>query len=332
MLAPDGFCRPFDKNASGYTRSETINCLFLQRKRDAKRVYASVVYSKTNCDGYKPEGITYPSGVVQEKLLKNFYNEIELTPSDLGYLEAHSTGTVVGDPEECKAIDNVICSQRREPLLIGSVKSNIGHSEAASGICSLVKACFAFETGLIAPNINFTEVKPIIAPLAEGRLLVVKDVTPLPKPYIGINSFGFGGANAHALLKGFIKAKQNHGIPEDDVPRLLTWAGRTEDAVHEIFSDIEKRPLDAEFIGLLQNIQEEDVSGMVFRGFSVFVKQGKEPAKALVKDVQHYTGLQRPVVWVYSGMGSQWTQMGKSLMIIPQFRNQLKYVMKHYYQ
>ncbi|XP_043067726.1 fatty acid synthase isoform X1 [Drosophila bipectinata] len=324
VLAPDGFCRPFDKNASGYTRSETINCLFLQRKRDAKRVYASVVYSKTNCDGYKPEGITYPSGVVQEKLLKNFYKEIDLTPSDLGYLEAHSTGTVVGDPEECKAIDNVICSQRHEPLLIGSVKSNVGHSEAASGICSLVKACFAFETGLIAPNINFTEVKPIIAPLAEGRLIVVENITPLPKPYIGINSFGFGGANAHALLKGFNKSKTNFGIPEDDIPRLLTWAGRTEDSVHEIFSDIEKRPLDAEFIGLLQNIQEEDVSGMVFRGFSVFVKQGKEPAKALVRDVQHYTGLQRPIVWVYSGMGSQWTQMGKSLMIIPRFRESIE--------
>ncbi|KAH8379368.1 hypothetical protein KR009_004445 [Drosophila setifemur] len=324
VLAPDGFCRPFDKDASGYTRSETINCLFLQRKRDAKRVYASVVYSKTNCDGYKPEGITYPSGIVQEKLLEQFYKEVDYTPTDLGYLEAHSTGTVVGDPEECKAIDNVLCSQRREPLLVGSVKSNVGHSEAASGICSLVKACLAFETGLIPPNINFNEVKPVIAPLAEGRLIVVKDVTPLPKPYIGINSFGFGGANAHALLKGFPKSKTHFGIPEDDVPRLLTWAGRTEEAVNEVFNAVEKKPLDAEFVGLLQNIQEEDVSGMVFRGFAVFAKQGEEPAKTLVRDVQHYTGLQRPIVWVYSGMGSQWSEMGKSLMIIPRFRESIE--------
>lgn len=243
---------------------------------------------------------------------------------DIGYLEAHSTGTVVGDPEECKAIDNVLCRQRQEPLLVGSVKSNVGHSEAASGICSLVKACFAFETGLIAPNINFSEVKPVIAPLAEGRLVVVKDVTPLPKPCIGINSFGFGGANAHALLQGYSKSKNNFGLPLDIVPRLLTWAGRTEAAVEEIFNAVEKNPLDAEFIGLLQNIQEEDVSGMVFRGYAVYSNEGVEPTKSLARDIQHYTGLQRPIVWVYSGMGSQWCEMGSSLMIIPRFRDSIE--------
>ncbi|XP_030371512.1 fatty acid synthase [Scaptodrosophila lebanonensis] len=324
VLAPDGYCRPFDKDASGYTRSETINCLFLQRKRDAKRVYASVIYSKTNCDGYKPEGITYPSGKVQEKLLDEFYKEIDITPNDLGYLEAHSTGTVVGDPEECRAIDNVLCSQREEPLLVGSVKSNVGHSEAASGICSLVKACFAFETGLIPPNIHFTEAKSVITALAEKRLIVVDNTMPLPKPYIGINSFGFGGANAHAVLKALPKPKINFGLPEDDVPRILAWAGRTEDAVNEIFNAIEKRPLDAEFIGLLQNIQEDEVSGMVFRGYAVFENCGVEPTKALVKDIQHYTGLKRPVAWVYSGMGSQWSTMGASLMIIPRFRESIE--------
>ncbi|KAH8409664.1 hypothetical protein KR222_001306 [Zaprionus bogoriensis] len=324
VLAADGYCRPFDKDASGYTRSETINCLFLQKRGNAKRIYASVIHSKTNCDGYKPEGITYPSGKVQEKLLKDFYNEIDIKPKDLGYLEAHSTGTVVGDPEECKAIDNVICGQRDEPLLVGSVKSNVGHSEAASGICSLVKACFAFETGVIPPNINFTEVKPSILPLSEGRLIVVKDCTPLPKPYIGINSFGFGGANAHAILKANPKSKVNHGLPEDDLPRIVTWAGRSEDACNEIFNAIEKKPLDAEFIGLLQNIQEEDVTGMVFRGYGIFTKNGTEPAKTLARDVQHYTGLKRPIVWVYSGMGSQWNEMGLSLMIISEFRKAIE--------
>ncbi|XP_034485184.1 fatty acid synthase isoform X2 [Drosophila innubila] len=320
VLAPDGFCRPFDKDASGYTRSETINCMFLQRKRDAKRVYASVIYSKTNCDGYKPEGITYPSGKVQEKLLHEVYREIDVTPNDLGYLEAHSTGTVVGDPEECKAIDSILCSQRDEPLLVGSVKSNVGHSEAASGICSLVKACLAFETGSIAPNINITEVKPSIAALAEGRLIVVRDPTPLPKPYIGINSFGFGGANAHAILRANPKPKTNFGLPEDDLPRIITWAGRTEESVNEIFNAIEKKPLDAEFIALLQNIQEEEVTGLVFRGYGIFTNNGVEPTKAVARDVQHYTGLQRPIVWVYSGMGSQWNEMGLSMMTIPTFR------------
>lgn len=324
VLSADGVCRPFDKDASGYTRSEAINCMFLQRKRNAKRIYATVVYSKTNCDGFKPEGITYPSGKLQEQLLTEFYQEVDVSPEDLGYLEAHSTGTVVGDPEECRAIDRVICSQRKLPLLVGSVKSNVGHSEAASGVNSLIKACFAFENGKVPPNINFKEIKPEIAPLAEGRLVVVKDVMDLEKPYIGVNSFGFGGANAHALLKGYDKAKVNYGVPDDEIPRLVVWAGRNEESVATILDAIEKRPLDAEFIALLHNIQNDEVSGLVFRGFGICCKNGMAPATVAVRDAQHYTGIKRPMVWVFSGMGSQWSQMGKSLMIIPQFRQSIE--------
>uniref|UniRef100_A0A1B0AA77 Fatty acid synthase n=1 Tax=Glossina pallidipes TaxID=7398 RepID=A0A1B0AA77_GLOPL len=324
VLAADGYCRPFDENASGYTRSETISCLFLQRKRDAKRVYASVVYSKTNCDGYKPEGITYPSGKLQERLLREFYQEIDVFPDNVGYMEAHSTGTRAGDPEECRAIDNALCSQRSTPLLVGSVKSNLGHTEAAAGVCSLIKTCFAFETGKIAPNINFTKVKPEISALAEGRLLVVNDVTDLEKPYISVNSFGFGGANAHALLKAFDKTKINHGVPGDDIPRLITWAGRTEESVNVILNSIEGKPLDAELISLLHNIQGEDVTGLVFRGYGIFAKDGNTSAKCLARDVHHYAGIKRPIVWVFSGMGSQWTEMGSSLMAIPQFRESIE--------
>lgn len=83
-------------DAKGYTRSEAICVFLLQKARDAKRVYGTVVYSKTNCDGYKPEGITYPSGKIQEKLLVEFYQDIQMDPSSISYLEAHSTGTLVG--------------------------------------------------------------------------------------------------------------------------------------------------------------------------------------------------------------------------------------------
>ncbi|KAL5275973.1 hypothetical protein ACFFRR_001663 [Megaselia abdita] len=325
VLSPQGFCRPFDKNANGYTRSESINCLFLQRKRDAKRIYATVVYSKANCDGYKPEGITYPSGKTQEKLLHEFYFDIErkVRPSDLGYLEAHSTGTFVGDPEECRAIDNVLCAQRQDPLLVGSVKSNIGHSEAASGICSIIKAILAFQNGLVPPNINFTEVKPEIPALVEGRLRVVSDPQPLQKPFIGVNSFGFGGANAHALFKAYEKEKQNLGLSNDTLPRLVVWSGRTHEAVKLILDDVESHPLDAEFIGLLHNIQERGIPGLTARGFGLFSCEGVNNAKCLVSEIQQFTGVNRPIVWVFSGMGSQWSEMGKSLMDIPIFRNSI---------
>lgn len=127
VLAPNGYCRPFDNDASGYTRSEAISCLFLQKAKDAKRIYSTVVYSKTNCDGYKEEGITYPSGRMQMKLLTEFYQDIGIEPNTLDYVEAHSTGTIVGDPEECNALDNIFCNGRTKPLPVGSVKSVRAH-------------------------------------------------------------------------------------------------------------------------------------------------------------------------------------------------------------
>lgn len=139
VLAPDGHCRPFDNKACGYTRSESVAVIYIQKAKESKRVYAQLMYTKTNCDGYKEEGITYPSGKIQMKLLKEFYQEINFDPSVISYMEAHSTGTIVGDPEECHALDSVICQNRNIPLPVGSVKSNMGHSESTSGICSIAK-------------------------------------------------------------------------------------------------------------------------------------------------------------------------------------------------
>ena len=195
VIAKDGYCRPFDHKASGYTRSEGICMMYLQRTKDAKRIYANVVYSKANCDGYKIEGITYPSGEMQEALLAEFYDDLQLDPTTVGYVEAHSTGTFVGDPEECKALDNIFCQDRHEPLLVGSVKSNIGHTESTSGVCSITKAIIAFENGKVPPNINFEEIRPTIPSLVEKRMIVCSETTPLNGDKIAINSFGFGGAN-----------------------------------------------------------------------------------------------------------------------------------------
>lgn len=92
VLADEGYCRPFDSNAAGYTRSDAIAAIFLQKSKDAKRTYAKLVYTQTNCDGYKEEGITFPSYVRQNKLLANFYSNIGLDPCKVDYVEAHATG------------------------------------------------------------------------------------------------------------------------------------------------------------------------------------------------------------------------------------------------
>lgn len=193
VLAKDGYCLPLDKDARGYTRAEAISVLFLQRKRDAKRVYANLVYTKLNNDGFKKEGITYPSGVTQIKLLESFYRDLKFDPSQVGYVEGHSTGTKVGDPEECNTLDTVYCKTRKDPLLIGAVKSNMGHPEPASVICSIIKSLLIFENKKIPPNIHFGGPRSDCPAIIEGRLKVIDEVTDFDGKYIGCNSFGFGG-------------------------------------------------------------------------------------------------------------------------------------------
>lgn len=111
----------------------------MQKAKDAKRVYATVVYGKANNDGYKEQGITFPSSHMQSNLLRECYEDSGVPPNSLSYMECHGTGTKVGDPEEVNAIDNVLCNNRSTPLLIGSVKSNLGHAEPASGLCQVSK-------------------------------------------------------------------------------------------------------------------------------------------------------------------------------------------------
>ncbi|XP_058453845.1 fatty acid synthase-like [Malaya genurostris] len=306
VLAKDGYCRPFDKNGSGYTRSEAVCSVFLQKAKDAKRIYAHLVHSKTNCDGFKSEGITYPSRIMQQQLLTEFYSEVGIKPTEINYVEAHSTGTMVGDPEECDALDKVYCTGRKEPLLVGSVKSSIGHSEAAAGVCSISKCIIAMETGFIPPNINFQENKPSIAPLVEGRLKVVNEVTPLSGSYIGINSFGFGGANSHALLLRNQKEKKQHGLPVDDLPRLVVWSGRTKEALEVMIRDIEERPLDTEFIALLYNIQEQSIPGHRYRGYGIYRKNGDKPAFRLEMNISRIPLESLPLAAVFGGINSRW--------------------------
>lgn len=104
-------------------------------------------------------------------------------------------GTKVGDPEECSTLDKVFCKNRKEPLLIGSIKSNMGHCEGSSGICSVTKSVLALESGVVAPNMNFKQVREDVPALVEGRLKVCTELTPLQGNLIAVNSFGFGGAN-----------------------------------------------------------------------------------------------------------------------------------------
>ncbi|KAL6430378.1 hypothetical protein ACFW04_007806 [Cataglyphis niger] len=240
VLSRDGRCKCFDTDADGYARSEAITVVYLQKAKNAKRIYATVVYGKTNCDGYKKQGIIFPSSEMQGTLMRECYEDCGLSPNILSYLECHSTGSNIGDTEEILAVDSVFCKSRKIPLLIGSVKSNLGHTEPASGLCQVAKVLLAMETGIIPGNLHFNRPREGLKALEEGRLKVVTDSTPWEGGYVGINSFGFGGANCHIILKSNPKKKINNGAPSDDLPRLVVVSGRNEKSVTLFLNDVSK--------------------------------------------------------------------------------------------
>ncbi|VEN46341.1 unnamed protein product, partial [Callosobruchus maculatus] len=274
-LSKDATSRPFDKNNNGYVRAETASALLLQKYGDAKRIYGHTIYSKANTDGHKEQGITYPSLESQKLLLEEFYEDCGVSLDQLGYMEAHGTGTAIGDPVECGAIDEAITKHRKRPLLIGSVKSNIGHAEGASGMGALAKVILALETGVIPPNINFTEPNPKIPALIEGRLQVVVEPTQLPTDYTCISSFGFGGSNCHTLLRRNSKTKINGGMPADNIPRLVCVSGRETESVNELLQLFRDNKLDVEYVRLLHDIFRKNIQSHLYRGYSITTKSGE---------------------------------------------------------
>lgn len=172
MLSPQGMCKAFDASGNGYVRAEAAVAVLIQKASVARRVYATILGAKTNTDGNKEQGITFPSGQMQNTLMRQVYAEADVNPADVSYVEAHGTGTKVGDPQEVNSIADLFCKNRKGPLLIGSVKSNMGHSEPASGLCSLAKVLIAMEAGLIPANLHFKSPNTDIPALSDGRLKV----------------------------------------------------------------------------------------------------------------------------------------------------------------
>ena len=209
MLSREGLCRAFDARGAGYVRAEGAVALVLQRTDLAPesirmpRRRAEIIAAATNSDG-KTVGVSLPSDKTQGLLLKNLYAEAKVDPNDLAFFEAHGTGTRVGDPAEARAIGENLARHRKKPLLIGSIKSNIGHLEPAAGLAGVLKAIIGFESGFIPPSLHFEQPNPDI-PFADLKLEVVTKKTALPKSrkarYAGISTFGFGGTNAHVILR-----------------------------------------------------------------------------------------------------------------------------------
>lgn len=209
MLSPEGRCRAFDARAGGFVRSEGAGVVVLKplarALADGDRVYAVIRGTAVNQDGRTP-GMTVPGQEAQEDLVRLACASAGVAPASIQYVEAHGTGTLVGDPIEARALGRVLSTGRPEgpPCLIGSVKTNIGHLEAGSGIAGLIKLALALHHRRIPANLHFEQPNPDID-FAALRLRVPTLCEPWPAApglgLAGINSFGFGGTNAHAVLQ-----------------------------------------------------------------------------------------------------------------------------------
>ncbi|BFU45363.1 beta-ketoacyl synthase N-terminal-like domain-containing protein [Krasilnikovia sp. MM14-A1004] len=197
-MARGGRCRPFDAAADGYVRSEGCVAVVLNRPGDADDPRATVLASAVNQDG-RSNGLMAPNPLAQRDLLAGVYRGI--APGAVRYVEAHGTGTPLGDPIEATALGTVLGGDRADPLLIGSIKSNLGHLEAAAGLAGLAKAVLSLEHGHVPPTLHYRSPNPHID---FDRLGLAVADRPIPLPgdaLVGVSSFGFGGANAHAVLR-----------------------------------------------------------------------------------------------------------------------------------
>jgi phthiocerol/phenolphthiocerol synthesis type-I polyketide synthase C len=240
MLSPAGECRSFDADAAGYARAEGCGVVLLKRLRDAvaagDRILALVRGTAVNQDG-RTTGITAPSPAAQQACIEAALRDGGIPVDQLSYIEAHGTGTPLGDPIEVQALSGALSKRdRRLPAVrFGSVKANIGHTETASGIAGLIKVCLMLREGVIPPQRNFVRLNPHIQLSTDGPLSITAEASPWPAAgaarAAGVSSFGFGGTNAHIVVEEWLQPVAAPLPLEDRSLHLLTLSTHTESAL-----------------------------------------------------------------------------------------------------
>ncbi|HEX9420217.1 MAG TPA: type I polyketide synthase, partial [Methylomirabilota bacterium] len=352
MLAPDGRCKSFDARANGYVRAEGAGIVVLKplarAVSDGDVVYAVIRGTAVNQDG-RTHGISVPSRRAQERLLREACQRAGVSPQQVNYCEAHGTGTPVGDPIEACAIGNVLGTDRGDgrDCLLGSVKSNIGHLEAASGVAGLIKAALCLKHGMIPANLHFDTPNPRI-PFEALRLRVPRTLEDWPDVGDGprvaaVNSFGFGGTNANAIL---VAAPSS---PEPDVPpptpeptrALLLPLSAKSPAALRASAQSYVRLLEDDLPGARASLHDvcytasvrrshhEHRLAMVFRSRAELIEQlelllaDRAGARTAWGGKARRGGPQ--IAFIFSGMGPQWWAMGRELLAAePVFREALE--------
>ncbi|WP_454561930.1 type I polyketide synthase [Mycobacterium haemophilum] len=236
-LSPDGRCKTFDASADGYGRAEGCGVVLLKRLSDAQRdgdtVHAVIRGSAVNHDG-RTGGLTVPSRRSQESVVQLALQSADLRPNQIGYIEAHGTGTALGDPIEVGALNTVFGdADRQAPLWIGSIKTNIGHAETAAGIAGLIKTALAVRHGFIPRSLHFEQPNPHIDWQAGPvRVAATGQTWPNRARLAGVSSFGFSGTNAHVII-GEAEPAERPTEPHQALPPVLALSARTAAALSD---------------------------------------------------------------------------------------------------
>ncbi|HET8646697.1 MAG TPA: type I polyketide synthase, partial [Vicinamibacteria bacterium] len=338
MIPPDGRCRAFAAEGNGYVRGEGAGVVVLKRlsraRADGDTVYALVRGSAINEDG-RTNGMTVPGLWAQQEVLRQAYARAGVAPGDVPYVEAHGPGTPVGDPIEAEALATVLACARPagEVLRIGSVKTNIGHLEAGSGMAGLIKAALVLKHRHIPPSLHFRTPNPAI-PFDEFRLRVVSQGEPWPlgaAPFVGINSFGFGGANAHVVLEGppaETAGRASTAAEPAAEPRaeLLVVSARSAESLRGLARAYRDRCragdapalCDLAAAAARQRSHHEHRLGVVGRDLETVADNldaflGEETRAEVVKGRAAH-GRPPRLAFVFAGMGPQWWGMGRQLL------------------
>jgi len=339
MLSKDGYCKSFDSRADGYVRGEGAGMVVLRRLSRAlaegNPIYAVIRGSGVNSDG-QTKGISVPNGAAQEALTRRVLAESGVSAATVDYVEAHGTGTPVGDPIEVSALGRVFSEGRGAddaPVLLGSVKTNIGHLESASGVAGLIKAALCLQQRAIPPNLHFLKPNPAID-FERLRLHVVQELQPWPETdtprRAAVNSFGFGGTNAHVILE---EAPATSTRPEAAVARnaafptrrlVLPMGAHSDSALRGLAKDYAQvLEQGAEVRDLLYTVSQRRSHGIQRAAFAA--ADGAELRQRLlefaggaqpsgVSSGERREGFLGQPVFVFSGMGPQWWGMGRELL------------------
>lgn len=333
MLSSDGRCKAFDASGDGYVRAEGGAVLLLKPLEkalaDGDAIKAVILGSGVNSDGARKTGLTIPSVEGQVELMRDVLTQSGLKPRDIDFIEAHGTGTAVGDPVEATAIGKVYGGGRVSPLPIGSVKTNLGHLEPASGMAGLVKTVLALRHHALPPTLHLSNPNPAID-FGALNLEVVNRFTPLPvndhRPLVaGINSFGFGGTNAHVLLQEFRRKDVSASVEAGQACPPLFLSARTDAALRDMAGRyahfLREAPSDKYYDTAYAAAYGRE---RLEKGLALVAGSPEEAACELARYAagESLTGIfvedalpeNGHVAFVYSGNGAQWLGMARVML------------------